>query len=123
MEQDSRNRVKIQLYCLDWHSDEEWQKVETTKYYLQGVLQDDIWELYTKKLDIGLVIHKDFINLIHQWSQSHILERKGTSSTQPFTRLPSEAAMLNSHVNIIDEAATDVWINRWVKDDTLKAQL
>src|SRR6266498_240976 len=42
VDRDSRNRIKIQLYRLNRRTDEEWQKVETTKYFIQGVLQDDV---------------------------------------------------------------------------------
>ena len=111
------------MYRLDRPRDEEWQKIESTKYFIQWIPYDEICDLYTKKLDTGLVIHKDYINFIHQWSHSHILECKGTNSTQTFTRLPSESAMSNLNVNIVDEVETDVWINRWVKNETLKLKL
>ncbi len=111
------------MYRLDQPSDNEWQKVVITKYFIQWIPHDEIRALYTKKLDTGLVIHKDYVNFIHQWSQSPIVERKGINTTQSFTKLPSESVMLNLNVNVVDEVETDVWINRWVKDDTLKTKL
>ena len=69
------------------------------------------------------MIHKDYVNLIHQWLLSRLLERKGRNSTQPFTKLPSESVLTNLNVNMVDIVETDVWINRWVKNDTLKAKL
>src|SRR6266542_3281350 len=123
VDRDSHNRMKIQLYRLIQPSDEEWQKVVATKYFLHWIPGDEIRVLYTKNVDSNLVIHRDYVNLINHWSKSPIMVKIGASSNQSFTKLPSESTLLNSRIDIADQVATDVWINRWVKDESLKSQL